>query len=232
MKLNDLVNDVLKIDENIADANYVLYVNGKEATKYNDEVAAKMDLRLLKKKFPSKRFEIRQVTCTTQTVEAKDEHSKSSITDPEILSVIKFAKNHYPGSQSDEEALDKFIIHSLKHGEKDDLRQDSEISSQDSQINSLSSEIDKLRSAIYSLKKVPESKNLKNPKENSCWKNYKRVGVKKKNGKTVPNCVPVSEDVQAVMTQYISILEAKNESKEVGSTNIINPTSSRSKLRK
>jgi len=23
-----------------------------------------------------------------------------------------------------------------------------------------------------------------------CWKNYKRVGTKKKNGKEVPNCVP------------------------------------------
>ena len=24
----------------------------------------------------------------------------------------------------------------------------------------------------------------------SCWKNYKQVGMKKKNGKMVPNCVP------------------------------------------
>jgi hypothetical protein len=210
MNLNDLVNNVFKIDENVSDATYILYVNGKEATKYNDEIAAKMDVRLLKKKFPSKRFEIRQVTCTTQTVESKGEHSKSSITDPEILSVIKFAKNHYPGSQSDEEALDKFIIHSLRHGEKDDLRQDSEISSQDAQINTLSSEIDKLRSVIHSLKNKPASENLKNTKENQCWKNYKRVGVKKKNGKTVPNCVPVSEDVQNQMSSFIRLLESKN----------------------
>jgi len=26
--------------------------------------------------------------------------------------------------------------------------------------------------------------------ENPCWKGYKPVGTKKKNGKTVPNCVP------------------------------------------
>jgi hypothetical protein len=31
---------------------------------------------------------------------------------------------------------------------------------------------------------------LKNPKDNPCWKGYKPVGTKKKNGKTVPNCVP------------------------------------------
>jgi hypothetical protein len=27
-------------------------------------------------------------------------------------------------------------------------------------------------------------------KKNPCWKKYKMVGMKKKNGKKVPNCVP------------------------------------------
>ena len=31
---------------------------------------------------------------------------------------------------------------------------------------------------------------LKNPKDNPCWKGYKPVGTKKKNGRVVPNCVP------------------------------------------
>lgn len=31
---------------------------------------------------------------------------------------------------------------------------------------------------------------LKDPKDNPCWKGYKPVGTKKKNGRTVPNCVP------------------------------------------
>lgn len=31
----------------------------------------------------------------------------------------------------------------------------------------------------------------------SCWKGYEAIGVKKKNGKTVPNCVPVKEDGMA-----------------------------------
>jgi hypothetical protein len=30
----------------------------------------------------------------------------------------------------------------------------------------------------------------------ACWKNYTAVGTKKKNGKTVPNCVPVKEDIE------------------------------------
>jgi hypothetical protein len=32
----------------------------------------------------------------------------------------------------------------------------------------------------------PMAKKAKNP----CWKNFKMVGTKKKNGRTVPNCVP------------------------------------------
>jgi hypothetical protein len=34
------------------------------------------------------------------------------------------------------------------------------------------------------------AEGLKDPKDNPCWKGYKPVGTKKKNGKTVPNCVP------------------------------------------
>ena len=32
--------------------------------------------------------------------------------------------------------------------------------------------------------------------ENPCWKGYEMVGTKKKNGKEVPNCVPVKENDQ------------------------------------
>jgi hypothetical protein len=31
-----------------------------------------------------------------------------------------------------------------------------------------------------------------------CWKGYTAIGTKQKNGKTVPNCVPVKEDWQDV----------------------------------
>lgn len=36
---------------------------------------------------------------------------------------------------------------------------------------------------------------LKDPKDNPCWKGYKPVGTKQKNGRTVPNCVP-KESIQ------------------------------------
>lgn len=38
---------------------------------------------------------------------------------------------------------------------------------------------------------ITESLKSKNP----CWKGYHPVGTKKKGGKTVPNCVPTSEDI-------------------------------------
>ncbi len=41
--------------------------------------------------------------------------------------------------------------------------------------------------------------------DNPCWKGYKQVGMKTKNGKEVPNCVPVSENIN----------EAKYQGKEV-----------------
>jgi hypothetical protein len=31
--------------------------------------------------------------------------------------------------------------------------------------------------------------------ENPCWRGYKKVGTKTKNGKEVPNCVPVNEEI-------------------------------------
>lgn len=31
---------------------------------------------------------------------------------------------------------------------------------------------------------------LKAAKKGQCWKGYKQVGMKKKNGRMVPNCVP------------------------------------------
>ena len=39
---------------------------------------------------------------------------------------------------------------------------------------------------------VNESEEL-NEKENPCWDGYEMVGMKDKDGKSVPNCVPIKE---------------------------------------
>jgi len=38
--------------------------------------------------------------------------------------------------------------------------------------------------------------DLRNSKDNPCWRGYHPVGTKTKDGKTVPNCVPIDETDQ------------------------------------
>jgi hypothetical protein len=45
--------------------------------------------------------------------------------------------------------------------------------------------------------------------ETKCWKGYKKAGTKMKGGKRVNNCVPVSEDVENLIADFIKLLERK-----------------------
>jgi uncharacterized protein with PIN domain len=44
-----------------------------------------------------------------------------------------------------------------------------------------------------------------------CWKTHKQVGMKKKGGKTVPNCVPKNEEVDEALTHPRQLKPAKEE---------------------
>lgn len=66
-----------------------------------------------------------------------------------------------------------------------------------------------------------EQKNLSESEKDlseKCWDGYKRIGSKKKNGKTVPNCVPISEASSPAQQAAIAVnmkkkgVEPKNES--------------------
>lgn len=46
---------------------------------------------------------------------------------------------------------------------------------------------------LKKVEKVNEAKETKKEKDDPCWKGYRQLGMKKKNGKEVPNCVPVKE---------------------------------------
>lgn len=37
---------------------------------------------------------------------------------------------------------------------------------------------------------MAKAKKATKKKDDPCWRDYKQVGTKKKDGKTVPNCVP------------------------------------------
>jgi len=45
------------------------------------------------------------------------------------------------------------------------------------------------------------TEGLRDPKDNPCWKGYHPVGIKKKGGKTVPNCVP-NESIEENNPEY------------------------------
>ena len=47
-------------------------------------------------------------------------------------------------------------------------------------------------------------------KDNPCWSGFKQVGMKKKNGKMVPNCVPTGEAVSAAQQAAIAISKKKS----------------------
>ena len=40
-------------------------------------------------------------------------------------------------------------------------------------------------------------------KKDPCWKGYKQVGMKKKNGREVPNCVPVKEGRSKNLNEFL-----------------------------
>ena len=40
---------------------------------------------------------------------------------------------------------------------------------------------------------------------NSCWKGYKAVGLKSKNGKQVPNCVPITKSIDDSYVEAVNV---------------------------
>jgi hypothetical protein len=65
----------------------------------------------------------------------------------------------------------------------------------------------------YDIKKktidITEAEKMKG--EDPCWKNYEMIGMKNKNGKKVPNCVPKNEEVEQVEERTLTEPEAKKK---------------------
>jgi hypothetical protein len=53
---------------------------------------------------------------------------------------------------------------------------------------------DRERDQLKNEEVVTEKKKLDKGLKDACWKGYEAIGTKKKNGKTVPNCVPTNEE--------------------------------------
>jgi hypothetical protein len=54
---------------------------------------------------------------------------------------------------------------------------------------------------------------MKRIENDPCWKGYARVGEKKKNGKTVPNCVPIKESKHAESENPVDLMTARSMTK-------------------
>jgi predicted RNA binding protein YcfA (HicA-like mRNA interferase family) len=52
-------------------------------------------------------------------------------------------------------------------------------------------------------KEIGVKNSFSEEKKDPCWKGYKAIGMKKKGGKSVPNCVPVKEYVDADLSESI-----------------------------
>ena len=65
----------------------------------------------------------------------------------------------------------------------------------------------------------------------ACWKGYKQAGLKKKGDRMVPNCVPISEDINIPINVGDTLLGGKFKNKTgrgcaiIGSTRSITATS-------
>lgn len=64
--------------------------------------------------------------------------------DPEIRSILSYAKQHYPEEPDLQSAFVKFVLRSLKHSKEDDERQDVEIDYVQGKLKSLSRDIENL----------------------------------------------------------------------------------------
>jgi hypothetical protein len=107
-----------------------------------------------------------------------------------IISVSTFAKQGQQGVAEGSEKTFTVVYYSKKT--------DRNVSKQ-IKASSESELWDRLRAKgidVVSIKEQSVAEGLRDPKDNPCWKGYKPVGTKKKNGRTVPNCVPVKENNQ------------------------------------
>ena len=98
------------------------------------------------------------------------------------------------------------------------MKKDHEVSMAQSQLSNAEKDIKKLKKSLGKKEKnLPAWMQAKitdtehnmdaaasyNEEKGPCWKGYKQVGMKKKGGKMVPNCVPVNSEEKTPMVQKI-----------------------------
>jgi hypothetical protein len=123
-----------------------------------------------------------------------EKDTSDEIADPEVRSVRQFAKSHYLGAKSEQEAFDKFVIHSLRHSEQDDTEQHRKLKIQAQQIQDLQDQ-------LHALKK-PNTNSRSEP-------DIQRVVNKYKPELNTEKQIPVSEQIAMAMQDCIKTLMEK-----------------------
>ena len=118
--------------------------------------------------------EKRRTGMVSEDVEQIDELSKSTL-----------------GSYAKRASYDA-VTRGMKYGEK--MNQDG---SNKKELNKLNKRESGIQKAVDRLSKesVNEGENKQMNDKDPCWKGYEMVGMKKKGGRDVPNCVPVKEQI-------------------------------------
>lgn len=65
---------------------------------------------------------------------------------------------------------------------------------------------------MKTFKQFSEAKKIKKSEDDPCWKGYTQLGTKEKNGKEVPNCVPIGEEVEQL--DEMMVFDAKDAIKD------------------
>ena len=113
---------------------------------------------------------------------------------------------------------DKGIMAKVEPSERDSKAVTIDTSaSKDKVVNVLGNIVDEAANAAQAAAiAIAMKKAGKKPKNEACWTGYKQVGMKKKNGKEVPNCVP-EETIKEQKRLYIeSIVAVKNKAEKSG----------------
>lgn len=119
------------------------------------------------------------------TKEKINESEKLKGGESDNMSLLDIAKKHAYDDSTDSTSKDR--INAMHSKLKKQLEIGLKIETEHTNDKQKAKEI-----AMDHLSEDPNyySKLNKAQLEEDCWKNYKKVGMKKKNGKTVPNCVP------------------------------------------
>lgn len=51
---------------------------------------------------------------------------------------------------------------------------------------------------------------IKEENDNPCWKGYQKFGTKMKNGKEVPNCIPINEEIDENKKNFSLVIDKQS----------------------